>query len=427
MGGYFLKGPMPSSISALTSLSDLEKELDENSRDKVEICIMISEMFYRNKFLRLSPTGEVCQISGLFCDLSFNDLNGEIPSSFVQLDKVDFMEQAQWKYTRMAPRKKQKCDVSYNNFTWESSGPLECPHGSKQWKAIPHQWISYISSSIPSICCRTGIHPCGLKRNVPCPAMNNQHYSLRINCGGKEANVSGDQYEADREQRGASMFYWHQNWAFSSTGNFMDNNIDADIYIQTNSSALFNVSVLDSELYTTSRISPLSLTYYGLCLMNGNYTVKLHFAEITFRDDRSFNSLGKRIFNVHLQDKLVLENFNIEDEAGGVGKPLLADFKPPSDESNANHVKITIGTVVAVIFFLVQVIGVMWRKGWLGGKVSVDKGIDLQTVLFTLRQIRAATRNFDPAKKLGEGGFGSVYKWTFRISCGKNLYLLTEF
>lgn len=36
--------------------------------------------------------------------------------------------------------------------------------------------------------------------------------------------------------------------------------------------------------------------------------------------------------------------------------------------------------------------------------------MDLQTGLFTLRQIKAATKNFDAANKIGEGGFGSVYK-----------------
>ena len=37
-------------------------------------------------------------------------------------------------------------------------------------------------------------------------------------------------------------------------------------------------------------------------------------------------------------------------------------------------------------------------------------GLDLQTGMFTFRQIKAATNDFDPANKIGEGGFGPVYK-----------------
>jgi hypothetical protein len=41
---------------------------------------------------------------------------------------------------------------------------------------------------------------------------------------------------------------------------------------------------------------------------------------------------------------------------------------------------------------------------------TVIKGQDFQMRTFTLKQIRAATDGFSPANKVGEGGFGSVYK-----------------
>jgi len=37
-------------------------------------------------------------------------------------------------------------------------------------------------------------------------------------------------------------------------------------------------------------------------------------------------------------------------------------------------------------------------------------GLDLQTGTFSLKQIKAATNDFDSANKIGEGGFGAVYK-----------------
>lgn len=42
--------------------------------------------------------------------------------------------------------------------------------------------------------------------------------------------------------------------------------------------------------------------------------------------------------------------------------------------------------------------------------VTELQALELQTGYFSLRQIKAATGNFDPANKIGEGGFGPVYK-----------------
>lgn len=37
-------------------------------------------------------------------------------------------------------------------------------------------------------------------------------------------------------------------------------------------------------------------------------------------------------------------------------------------------------------------------------------GLDLQTCIFTFRQIKAAIDDFNPANRIGEDGSGSIYK-----------------
>ena len=64
-------------------------------------------------------------------------------------------------------------------------------------------------------------------------------------------------YDDDTEPGGASKFLKRGNWAFSSTGNFMDDKESTDIYMLGNSSKL---TMANPELYMTARLSPLSLT-----------------------------------------------------------------------------------------------------------------------------------------------------------------------
>ena len=60
---------------------------------------------------------------------------------------------------------------------------------------------------------------------------------------------------------------------------------------------------LDSDLFKNSRMSPSSLRYYGFGLENGNYTVKLQFAEIAYPNPPPpvWQSVGRRIFDIYIQ------------------------------------------------------------------------------------------------------------------------------
>lgn len=127
---------------------------------------------------------------------------------------------------------------------------------------------------------------------------------MHINCGGKQATIGSIKYDGDEASGGGAKFFHDTgNWGFSSTGDFADVwSFDKD-YIANNISVL---GMNNSELYRTARLSPLSLTYYARCLANGNYTVKLHFAEIVIRNNRSYYGVGRRIFDVYIQVVILL-------------------------------------------------------------------------------------------------------------------------
>lgn len=129
--------------------------------------------------------------------------------------------------------------------------------------------------------------------------IGSDYYSVYINCGGPKATIGNKVYEADQDPGGDTNFFHDPNsWGFSSTGSQLDIKKNMTKYTSNNVSIL---TMNNSELYTRARLSPFSLTYYGRCLVNGNYTVTLHFAEIVFRDNQSYMSLGRRAFDVYIQ------------------------------------------------------------------------------------------------------------------------------
>ncbi|KAF3967072.1 hypothetical protein CMV_008886 [Castanea mollissima] len=387
-----LNGPIPFQISVLKNLSDLR--ISDLRGPEANFPPLHNMTKMKTLILRsCNITGQLPEYLGNMnnlktLDLSFNRLTGGIPSSFVGLlTGIDFMYLTGNLLSGPVPGwmlKKDRIDLSYNNFP---NGSFICDHQSLNLFTTSSK-----GSDTGNILCL---------RSSSCPKIV---YYLQINCGGPEVTIDGNtMYDDDTDPGGASKFFRRGNWAFSSTGHFMDDDKQKDIYILENSSKL---TMANPVLYMTARLSPLSLTYYAFCLGTGTYKINLHFAEIKFTNDNTYSSLGRRVFDIYIQGELVEKDFNIADEAGGVGMEVIK-----------HYLAVVNNNTLEIRFY--------WAgKGTTGipgggvygpliSAISVHpdlKGLDLQTGLFTLRQIRAATNNFDASNKVGEGGFGSVYK-----------------
>ncbi|XP_048441743.1 probable leucine-rich repeat receptor-like serine/threonine-protein kinase At3g14840 [Pyrus x bretschneideri] len=426
--GSGLMGPIPRGISLLTNLTDLRitdligpalpfPPLDNMKNMKTLMlrgCNIIGELpLYLGQMAKLKTL-----------DLSYNKLTGEIPSSFASLAKADYIFLTGNLLTGSVPTwPTGYVDLSFNNFT---IGNTSCQS----------KGLNLFDSNSSGVSCSTA---------AKCP--KTMYSSFHINCGGKEVTIQNKTYEDDTFSAGPSSFYQSRtNWALSSTGYFPDDDRSTDNFIWTNDSIL---SMANPQLYMNARVSPISLTYFGFCLQNGIYTVKLHFAELMFRSGDTYKSLGRRVFDIYIQDMQVLQNFNIMDDASGFGNAVIRNFtanvtnhtlkihfnwagkgttgipvrgvygplisaisvEPAVDNSVSPGV--VVGIVAGGIFIILVILSILWRRGSLGQQKTVEddlKGVDLQTGKFTFKQLKAATTNFDKANKIGEGGFGSVYK-----------------
>ncbi|TQD75818.1 hypothetical protein C1H46_038654 [Malus baccata] len=153
--------------------------------------------------------------------------------------------------------------------------------------------------------------------------------NFSINCGGPQVmGRDGKLYEAENSALGPATFSVTstEKWAVSNAGLFSaDRNTPL---FRVNTHAQVTGIYVSPELFQTSRMSPGSLRYYGLGLENGPYTVTLHFAETVFesRTSQTWQSLGRRVFDIYIQGALKMKDFDISKEAGGVNREYVSKF-----------------------------------------------------------------------------------------------------
>ncbi|GJN09501.1 hypothetical protein PR202_ga27514 [Eleusine coracana subsp. coracana] len=400
-------GKIPDYLGSLTKLEDLrigDLLNGSSSLDFISNLTSLNVLILRN--CRISDnlaTVNFSKLGGLtLLDLSFNNITGQIPESILNLQNLGFLFLGNNSLSGSLPDAKSpslnNLDLSYNQLT--GSFPSWATENNLQF-----------------------ILPSGLnclQQDTPC-----FHGSPELDCGSNRSMRGSDNtmYETDPTNLGAASYYV-------------------------------------TELFQTARMSPSSLRYYGIGLENGNYTVDLQFAEFSFPDSQTWQSRGRRVFDIYVQGDLKEKNFNIRQTAGG--KSFTAVYKKYNATVSKNFLEIhlfwagkgtccvpaqgyygpTISALSVTPNFTPTVRNGVPKKKSKAGAIT---GIVIGSFLFGLAalagifilvqkrrraalqreelynmvgrpnvfsnaELKLATDNFSHQNILGEGGYGLVYK-----------------
>ncbi|ONI12619.1 hypothetical protein PRUPE_4G175200 [Prunus persica] len=364
--GNSFEGPIPTSFSQLTSLESLRSSDIYYVSSSLDF---ITDLVLRNTLINGSiPTdfGEYQCLQILF--LGNNSLSGPLPSQ--------------------KSNQLQTIDLSYNYF----SGSFP-------------PWVTTILQLLPRLNCLQRNFPCN--RNTPryhVTAIGIAYLIMYTYCRNVLINLVSISCaitsEAEDSALGPATFNVTstQKWAVSNAG-FSDNLNQS--FVETTLTQVFGAD-LTPELFETSRVSPGSLRYYGLGLQNGPYTVTLQFAET---------------------GNLRRKDFDISKEVGGVNRAVPRPFKVNVTENYLDiHLSYTnysrkeeqdgliVGIAVPVGVVILLLLSVLYMR-----RKTSEKDDD---------EVESCNRRFNPSNKLGEGGYGPVYKGTLsdgRVAAVKQL------
>ncbi|GMI77809.1 hypothetical protein HRI_001450200 [Hibiscus trionum] len=449
--GNSFEGPIPSSFANLTSLTELRISDIYNgssSLDFVRNLKNLTDLVLRNVLLTGSLPSYITELQSLQkLDLSFNNLTGRIPSVLFNMDSLIYLFLGNNSLSGSIPSQKsdtlRTIDLSYNFLSgnlpsWVNSG-LQVNLVANNFtltNSNPKIVLEFLRI-LPGLDC--------LQRSFPCNRNAPRYSSFSIKCGGPETISAGVLYEADNSTLGAAIFNVSSmgKWAVSNVGLF-------------------------AERQNQRRGVTLGLE-------NGPYTVILYFAEIGFPDQTSLSwrSLARRVFDVYIQGNRILRDFDITKEAGGAQRAITRNFTanvtgnhleihlfwagkgtccapepgyygpsisairvtpnfrptvneiPSGNPKEKNHTALIAGVTVPVFALsLVLICAIIYVKR----KADDDDeevllGITPRPKTFSYSELKAATEDFSPSNKLGEGGFGPVYKGTLSDGKGKEQFV----
>ncbi|XP_057804635.1 probable LRR receptor-like serine/threonine-protein kinase At1g56140 [Salvia miltiorrhiza] len=458
--GNSFEGPIPASFSNLSLLNDLRiSDVSNNGSSSLNFLrnmTSLSTLVLRNNNISGSIPSFLEGFGSLtLLDLSFNNLNGTVPEFLFNQTSLTNIFLGSNKLIGGLPSQKSPSlriiDLSYNQLS--GSFPSWIGEQNLQLNVVSNNFT--LEGSNTSI---SGL-PTGLEciqRNFPCGRGQPIYSRFAVNCGGgRITSNDGTEYEADSEPLGPATHYVSstRGWAVSTAGVPVD--AISPEYISWGSQF---TNTLDSELFQNVRLSAGDLRYYGLGLENGNYTVRLQFGETINPVARTWQSVQRRVFDIYIQGSLAEKDFDLQRESGRLplravtrdftavvaqnymeihlfwaGKgtccvpaqsvygPLVSaisatpNFTASVSNGKKNRTGLIVGIVVpisvaALLFIFALCYVSKRRKRQKNLQDEAFLGIDAQTYTFSYAELRAATDDFNPSNKLGEGGFGPVYK-----------------